>query len=72
MSVEEKINDFTTNANLLANDYSPSKYVKLNVGGCLFQTTVGTLMKHDSMLRAMFSGRIEANFEKIILRILRK
>ncbi|VDN59619.1 unnamed protein product [Dracunculus medinensis] len=42
MSVEEKINDFTTNANLLANDYSPSKYVKLNVGGCLFQTTLLT------------------------------
>ncbi len=36
-----------------------SKYVKLNVGGSLFYTTIGTLTKHDSMLRAMFSGRME-------------
>ncbi|XP_074594293.1 BTB/POZ domain-containing adapter for CUL3-mediated RhoA degradation protein 3 [Brevipalpus obovatus] len=35
----------------------PSQYVKLNVGGSLFQTTVGTLTKIESMLRAMFSGR---------------
>lgn len=34
------------------------KYVKLNVGGSLFYTTLGTLTKHDSMLRAMFSQRI--------------
>ena len=36
------------------------QYVKLNVGGCLFQTTISTLTKYDSMLRAMFSGRIPA------------
>ena len=36
-----------------------SQYVKLNVGGCLFHTTIGTLTKHDNMLRAMFSGRME-------------
>ncbi|KAK2172902.1 hypothetical protein NP493_920g00068 [Ridgeia piscesae] len=36
-----------------------SKYVKLNVGGALFYTTIGTLIKQDTMLRAMFSGRIE-------------
>jgi len=36
-----------------------SKYVKLNVGGTLFYTTMGTLTKHDNMLRAMFSGRME-------------
>jgi len=36
-----------------------SKYVKLDVGGALFNTTVGTLTKQDSMLRAMFSGRME-------------
>ena len=35
------------------------KYVKLNVGGSLHFTTVGTLTKHDNMLRAMFSGRLE-------------
>ena len=36
-----------------------SKYVKLNVGGSLFYTTLDTLTKHDNMLRAMFSGRME-------------
>lgn len=38
---------------------NPSQYVKLNVGGCLHYTTIGTLTKHDTMLRAMFSGRME-------------
>jgi len=38
---------------------NPSKYVKLNVGGSLHYTTIGTLTKHDNMLRAMFSGRME-------------
>ncbi|XP_013772560.1 BTB/POZ domain-containing adapter for CUL3-mediated RhoA degradation protein 3-like [Limulus polyphemus] len=38
---------------------APSEYVKLNVGGSLHYTTIGTLTKHDSMLRAMFSGRME-------------
>ncbi|OQR74166.1 TNF-alpha induced protein B12-like [Tropilaelaps mercedesae] len=38
---------------------SPSQYVKLNVGGTLYYTTIGTLTKLDSMLRAMFSGRME-------------
>jgi len=34
--------------------------VKLNVGGALFYTTLGTLTKRsDSMLRAMFSGRMD-------------
>ncbi|XP_076452755.1 BTB/POZ domain-containing adapter for CUL3-mediated RhoA degradation protein 3-like [Babylonia areolata] len=36
-----------------------SKYVKLNVGGSLHYTTISTLIKHDTMLRAMFSGRME-------------
>ncbi len=35
------------------------KYVKLNVGGALYTTTIGTLAKHDNMLRAMFSGRMD-------------
>lgn len=35
------------------------KYVKLNVGGSLYTTTVTTLTKQDNMLRAMFSGRME-------------
>uniref|UniRef100_A0A2M4ATR3 Putative btb/poz domain-containing adapter for cul3-mediated rhoa degradation protein 3 n=1 Tax=Anopheles triannulatus TaxID=58253 RepID=A0A2M4ATR3_9DIPT len=38
---------------------NPSQYVKLNVGGCLHYTTIGTLCKQDTMLRAMFSGRLE-------------
>ncbi|CAK1581800.1 unnamed protein product [Parnassius mnemosyne] len=38
---------------------SPSHYVKLNVGGTLFYTTIGTLTKSDNMLRTMFSGRME-------------
>lgn len=38
---------------------SPSQYVKLNVGGRLYYTTIGTLTKHDTMLSAMFSGRME-------------
>ena len=38
---------------------TPSQYVKLNVGGCLYYTTIATLTKHDTMLRAMFSGRME-------------
>lgn len=38
---------------------STSQYVKLNVGGFLFQTTISTLTKYDCMLKAMFSGRME-------------
>ncbi|OUC45957.1 putative K+ channel tetramerization domain protein [Trichinella nativa] len=38
---------------------SASRYVKLNVGGWLYYTTIGTLTKEDSMLRAMFSGRMD-------------
>lgn len=34
-------------------------YVKLNVGGFLFNTTISTLTKQDCMLRAFFSGRLE-------------
>lgn len=39
---------------------NPSQYVKLNVGGHLFHTTIATLTaKADTMLQAMFSGRME-------------
>lgn len=37
----------------------PSQYVKLNIGGSLHYTTIGTLTKYDTMLRAMFGGRME-------------
>ncbi|KAB0404074.1 hypothetical protein E2I00_000289 [Balaenoptera physalus] len=36
-----------------------SKYVKLNVGGVLYDTTMQTLTKQDTMLKAVFSRRIE-------------
>lgn len=36
-----------------------SKYVKLNVGGSLHYTTLRTLTGQDTMLKAMFSGRVE-------------
>ncbi|XP_063066785.1 BTB/POZ domain-containing adapter for CUL3-mediated RhoA degradation protein 3-like [Engraulis encrasicolus] len=38
---------------------SGCKYVKLNVGGALYYTTMQTLTKQDTMLKAMFSGRME-------------
>lgn len=39
---------------------NPSQYVKLNVGGRLYYTTIATLTsKKDTMLQAMFSGRME-------------
>ncbi|KIH53558.1 K+ channel tetramerization domain protein [Ancylostoma duodenale] len=40
-------------------DAAADRYVKINVGGALFQTTIATLTKHDTMLRAMFSGRMQ-------------
>eukprot|EP00069_Balaena_mysticetus_P019989 bmy_12649T0 len=36
-----------------------SKYLKLNVGGVLYYTTMKTLTKQDTMLKAVFSRRIE-------------
>ncbi|XP_067102306.1 BTB/POZ domain-containing adapter for CUL3-mediated RhoA degradation protein 2 [Osmerus mordax] len=36
-----------------------NKYVRLNVGGTLFYTTLQVLTKQDSMLKAMFSGKKE-------------
>ena len=41
-----------------------STYVKLNVGGALFTTTIGTLTKYDNMLRAMFSGRMDVQTDE--------
>ncbi|EUB59716.1 Adenosylhomocysteinase A [Echinococcus granulosus] len=34
-------------------------YVKINVGGSLFYTTISTLTREDSMLKALFSGRMD-------------
>ena len=41
-----------------------SKYVKLNIGGSLYYTTLDTLMKQDNMLRAMFSGRLDVKTDE--------
>lgn len=40
------------------------RYIKLNVGGYLFQTTLSTLTCGDTMLSAMFSGRLEVIKDK--------
>merc|ERR1719400_440899 len=49
----------STSENSKLRNANPSQYVKLNVGGSLHYTTIGTLTKGDNMLRAMFSGRME-------------
>uniref|UniRef100_A0A8C5S5U7 BTB/POZ domain-containing adapter for CUL3-mediated RhoA degradation protein 2 n=1 Tax=Laticauda laticaudata TaxID=8630 RepID=A0A8C5S5U7_LATLA len=41
-----------------------NKYVRLNVGGSLYYTTVQVLTRHDTMLKAMFSGRMEVLSDK--------
>ncbi|KAL7986988.1 hypothetical protein Chor_005907 [Crotalus horridus] len=41
-----------------------NKYVRLNVGGSLYYTTVQVLTHHDTMLKAMFSGRMEVLSDK--------
>ncbi|NP_001279771.1 BTB/POZ domain-containing adapter for CUL3-mediated RhoA degradation protein 2 [Callorhinchus milii] len=41
-----------------------NKYVRLNVGGVLYYTTVQILTRHDTMLKAMFSGRMEVLTDK--------
>lgn len=41
-----------------------SKYVRLNIGGSLYYTTLDTLTKQDNMLRAMFSGRLDVKTDE--------
>ncbi|KAG7232995.1 hypothetical protein INR49_007785 [Caranx melampygus] len=41
-----------------------NKYVRLNVGGVLFYTTLQILTRQDSMLKAMFSGKKEVFTDK--------
>lgn len=41
-----------------------NSYVKLNVGGSLFYTTIGTLLRGTTMLSAMFSGRMEVKTDE--------
>lgn len=49
----------TTRTTSFKSSSPSSKYVKLNVGGALYYTTMQTLTKQDTMLKAMFSGRME-------------
>ena len=39
-------------------DPRQEKYVDLNVGGTHFKTSLSTLLKGETMLSAMFSGRM--------------
>ncbi|XP_065830405.1 BTB/POZ domain-containing adapter for CUL3-mediated RhoA degradation protein 3-like [Oscarella lobularis] len=48
-----------SSAQLVRYSSTHGEYVRLNIGGTLFYTTTGTLTKHDSMLKAMFSGRMD-------------
>ncbi|KAG2459536.1 BTB/POZ domain-containing adapter for CUL3-mediated RhoA degradation protein 2 [Polypterus senegalus] len=41
-----------------------NKYVRLNVGGSLYFATVQVLTRQDTMLKAMFSGRMEVLTDK--------
>ncbi|XP_036817000.1 BTB/POZ domain-containing adapter for CUL3-mediated RhoA degradation protein 2 [Oncorhynchus mykiss] len=41
-----------------------NKYVRLNVGGTLFYTTLQVLTRQDSMLKAMFSGKKEVFIDR--------
>ncbi|RXM32780.1 Small G protein signaling modulator 2 [Acipenser ruthenus] len=41
-----------------------NNYVRLNVGGALYFTTVQVLTRQDTMLKAMFSGRMEVLTDK--------
>lgn len=61
------INRFLNTLFFYEMDSAASQYVKLNVGGALFQTTLATLTKYDCMFRAMFSGRNEVFFSIVFL-----
>ena len=43
---------------------SLGRYVRLNVGGSLFYTTIDTLCKKDTMLRAMFTGDMAVQVDR--------
>ena len=43
----------TTNASSSAMSLSLNRYVRLNIGGRLFQTSLDTLTKQDNMLRGI-------------------
>lgn len=41
-----------------------NKYVRLNVGGSLYYSSLQVLTRQDTMLKAMFSGRMEVFTDK--------
>lgn len=45
-------------------DVAGSKYVRLNVGGTLYYSTVQVLTRQDTLLRSMFSGKMEVFTDK--------
>ncbi|KAF7643412.1 hypothetical protein LDENG_00240080 [Lucifuga dentata] len=49
-----------------------NEYVRLNVGGTLFNTTVQVLTRQNSMLKAMFSGKKEVFTDREGLLVLLK
>lgn len=51
----------TTNSSNQVTNLANQRYVKLNIGGRLFSTSLDTLTKQDNMLRAMFSGRLDVS-----------
>lgn len=56
-AMQANLNQLTHTSTSIGNQ----RYVKLNVGGRLFSTSLDTLTKQDNMLRAMFSGRLDVS-----------
>uniref|UniRef100_A0A914D933 BTB domain-containing protein n=1 Tax=Acrobeloides nanus TaxID=290746 RepID=A0A914D933_9BILA len=51
----------------LKKTFQAGDYVKLNVGGHLFQTSVSTLTKYDSMLKHMLAHELTVDNDGFIL-----
>lgn len=48
----------------IQHDTAGSKYVRLNVGGTLYYSTVHVLTRQDTLLKSMFSGKMEVFTDK--------
>lgn len=61
-NLENKIERFNQAHRMVMSFKDP---IKLNVGGKIFMTSKSTILKYDSMLAAMFSGRheLEVNYK---------
>lgn len=62
LSTTEMSEDLQKSSDKIFINGPPTRLVKLNVGGCFFHTSLGTLCKYDCMLRAMFSGGIPVSY----------